>query len=372
MDTIRDRSFNIMIVDDCIEHLELLKSILEEKGHKVYTFPTGETALRAAAKYAPDLILLDINMPGINGFEVCEKLKSNKHLSAIPVIFLSGIGDTQDKVKAFKIGGVDYIQKPFQIEEVEARVDTHLKIRKYQDEVSRHNQSLQEQVKSQIREISDSQIATILALVKLSESRDEDTGNHINRIQKYCRALARELSRKGNITPAIDENFIENIYYASSMHDIGKVGIPDSILLKPGSLTVQEFDTMKKHTVLGAETLASVLKRYPQNAFISMGMELARSHHERWDGTGYPDGLSSEAIPLSARLTMLADQYDALRNKRPYKPAFDAEKTYRIIVEGDGRTVPTHFDPRVLNAFKRIVSEFDEIFQENEENSANG
>ncbi len=353
---------DILIVDDTPANLQLLAGLLKKHGHKVRPVPSGKLALQAARLAPPDLILLDINMPVMDGYAVCTELKADPRLAEIPVIFISANTEVLDKVKAFSMGGVDYVTKPFQFEEVEARVETHLKIRRLQVEIGALNLSLKDRVQAQVKEISDSQIATIVAFAKLAESRDEDTGNHILRVQRYCRALATRLAEDGVFGTLINDTFIENIYQASALHDIGKVGIPDRILLKPGALTAEELDIMKTHTTLGAKTLAAVLASYPNNGFVRMGMEVAQSHHERWDGSGYPGGLSGESIPLTARIMTLADQYDALRNKRPYKPAFDAAKTYAILVGGDGRSNPNHFDARVLAAFKNMATEFEAIF----------
>jgi putative two-component system response regulator len=302
-------------------------------------------------------VLLDVNMPDMNGYEVCAEFKKDPRLAEIPIIFLSANTATEDKVQAFAAGGVDYVTKPFQVEEVHARVAAHLKIRTLQVELDQYNHRLEDMVRAQVKEISESQITTILALARLSESRDEDTGNHILRVQRYCRALARHLAKDETLEERIDDAFIEDLFYASALHDIGKVGIPDSILLKPGPLTPPEFEIMKTHSLLGAATLAAVLERYPKNSFVRMGAEVARSHHERFDGSGYPDGLVGRAIPLAARILVVADQYDALRTKRPYKPAFDAARTFQILTVGDGRSDPAHLDPRVLAAFQAVVGE---------------
>jgi putative two-component system response regulator len=357
-------SADILIVDDTPANLQLLGTMLRDRGHKVRPVTDGETALLAARRVVPDMILLDINMPNMDGYEVCARLKADPLLRNIPVIFISANTEAIDKVKAFSIGGVDYVTKPFQLDEVEARVETHLRIQRLSREINMFNDTLQIRIQDQIKEISDSQIATIIALAKLSESRDNDTGNHIFRIQRYCRALAERLAQSDGFRSLIDDLFIESISQASALHDIGKVGIPDSILLKAGNLTPPEFETMKSHAVLGAQTLEAVMKSYPQNAIVRTGVEVTRSHHERYDGTGYPDGLQGDAIPLSARIVAIPDQYDALRNKRPYKPAYDKTKAYMILTAGDGRSSPDHFDPRVLRAFMDIVGEFDEIFEE--------
>jgi putative two-component system response regulator len=354
---------DVLIVDDMPANLEVLTTTLKKCGHRVRPVLNGQQALAAARLKPPDLILLDINMPEMDGYQVCAALKADPRLSPIPVIFISANNEIFDKVTAFNLGGVDYVTKPFQFEEVEARVEAHLEIRQLRVELESMNRSLRDQVQAQVKEISDSQIATIVALAKVSESRDEDTGNHILRVQRYCRALAQRLGEEKAFDGMVDEAFVETIFHASALHDIGKVGIPDSILLKPGKHTPEEWEIMKTHAALGAQTLSAVLEAYPHSAFLQMGREIAQSHHERWDGSGYPEGLKGEAIPLSARILVLADQYDALRNKRPYKPAFDEAKTYSIITEGDGRSDPKHLDPRVLEAFKAMRGEFESIFE---------
>ena len=347
----------IMLVDDTPANLKLLQQMLQAKGYLVLTFPRGKMALNAAAKNPPDLILLDITMPEMNGFEVCERLKADATLKEIPVIFISALTETEDKVKAFAAGGVDYVSKPFQFEEVNARVETHLRLRKLQLELSRHNLHLEDLVKEKVQEISDSQLATINAMSKLAESRDDDTGQHIERTRTFCKFLAEKLRDTARYAGSIDAAYLENIYHAASLHDIGKVGISDNILLKPGKLTPAEFEIMKTHTIIGADTLQTARSKYPLNVFINMGMAIARSHHERWDGSGYPDGLAGEEIPLTARIMAIADVYDALRSKRPYKPAFTHEKSCQIIWEGSGR----HFDPALIAAFTLVEPAFANI-----------
>jgi putative two-component system response regulator len=355
---------SILVVDDSPENLHVMTGMLRERGYEARPVPNAKLALQAARNDPPDLVLLDINMPDMNGYDLCQRLKEDPRMAEIPVVFVSANSQAIDKVKAFAIGGVDYLTKPVQLEELEARVGTHLRIRRLQLQLEAQTRHLEKLVQAQVREISDSQVATIMALAKLSEYRDEETGRHIHRVQRYCRALAERLAGQDLMGARIDDAFIDNIYHAAAMHDIGKVGIPDSILLKPGRLTADEIEIIKGHCALGARALVAVADQYPGNAFASMGAEIARSHHERWDGTGYPDGLAGEAIPLSARITMLADQYDALRSRRPYKPPFDRDKTYAVITQGDGRTKPDHFDPRVLEAFRSIARSFDAIHEE--------
>jgi putative two-component system response regulator len=347
-------SGTIMVVDDIPANLKLLQETLQAKGYRVLTFPSGKLALRAAAGSRPDLILLDIKMPEMNGFEVCTRLKEDAALKEIPVLFISTLTATEDKIKAFSVGGVDYVTKPFQIEEVYARTRTHLRLRKLQADLAQSNLDLEARVQEQVREIADSHQATIIALAKLAECRDDDTGAHVERTQAFCRILAETLREHSSYADRIDSTFVTNIYYAASLHDIGKVGIMDHILLKPGKHTPEEFAIMKTHTTIGAKTLESACGNYPRNAFLNVGIVIARSHHEKWDGSGYPDGLAGEAIPLPARIMAVADVYDALRSIRPYKRAFTHEASCTVIQEGAGQ----HFDPTVVDAFRMVEAVF--------------
>ncbi|MSN26048.1 MAG: response regulator [Geobacter sp.] len=344
----------IMIVDDTPANLQLLEMMLVEKNYRVLSFPRADIALKAAAKNPPDLVLLDITMPGMDGYQFCAALKADSRICDTPVIFISGLNEPIDKIKAFGVGGVDYITKPFHIEEVQVRLETHLNLRRLQQKVEQHNRSLENQVQEYAKEIIDSQMATIIALAKLAESRDDDTGKHIERVQLYSRMLAERLAAASVYKQEITADFIENIYLASPLHDIGKVAIADSVLLKPGQLTAAEFDMMKSHTLIGAETLASALVNYPKNVFLRTGMTIARSHHERWDGTGYPDGAKGVEISLYARVTAVADVYDALTTKRCYRQALPHDEAYGMIVSGSG----TQFDPLLVTAFKEISEDF--------------
>jgi putative two-component system response regulator len=346
----------IMVIDDTPHVLKQLQKMLEAKGYRVLTYPSGKPALQAALITPPDLILLDIKMPDMNGLELCAQLKANAALKDIPLLFMSALTDTAEKVKAFSCGGVDYLTKPFQSEEVHARVETHLRLRRAQIELEKYNLHLEDLVREKVAEISDSQMATIVALAKMAESRDDDTGVHIERTQTFCKLLAEKLRDNPNTADQINETFVENIFNAAPLHDIGKVGIADHILLKPGKLTLEEFEVMKTHTLIGANTLQTVYDRYPRNIFLNMGIAIARSHHEKWDGSGYPEGLAGKNIPFAARIMAVADVYDALRSKRPYKPAFTHEKSCAIIQAGAGR----HFDPEMIAAFRSIETGFAE------------
>jgi len=356
MDDLQEK-ITVMVVDDTPANLKLLEEMLSGEGYRALMFPSGSLALKAAVRNPPDLILLDIMMPEMDGFETCRRLKEDSATQEIPVIFLSALNDTESKVKAFSMGGVDYVTKPFQFSEVKTRVETHIALRRSQTLLKRQNQHLEEMIQEKVREISESQLATIFAVSKLAESRDDETGWHIERTRIFCRDLAQKLADTSSYGAEITSDFIENIYHASPLHDIGKVGITDNILLKPGRLTAEEFEIMKTHTLIGASTLQTVYQKYPGNAFLSMGIDIALSHHEKWDGSGYPDGLAGEQIPLSARIMAIADVYDALRSKRPYKEPFSHEKSSAIIREGAGR----HFDPQVVEAFIALEPELADI-----------
>ena len=333
----------LLIVDDVPANVEVLARMFWEKGYSVRVALTGNLALQIMRSCRPDLILLDINMPEMSGLEVCAHIKANPEWRSIPVIFISAMVDASDKVKAFDAGGVDYVTKPFQLTEVEARVDTHLKLFYYQ-------QHLEAMVAEQVREIAEAQMGTIFALAKLAESRDDATGQHLDRVQTCCRLIAETIYTHYDGAAKLDKDFAKNMEQASPLHDVGKVGVADAILLKPGKLTPEEFELMKQHTLIGARTLEMVQARYPHNAFISFGIEIARSHHEKWNGTGYPEGLAGETIPLSARIMAIADVYDALRSKRCYKDALAHETARKIILEGRNN----HFDPHLIDAFLAV------------------
>ncbi len=353
----------ILVIDDTPYIRELLWEIFSEHDYETLLAPNGLVGMQKAEMDPPDLILLDIDMPYMDGYEVCQIIKNNPLLKNIPVVFISAIVDTQKKVRAFESGGVDYITKPFNFEEVLARIDTHLTLRRLQKEIEQHNTHLEKLVQEKIKEISASQMSTILALAKLAESRDDDTGKHLERVQTYCRIFAKSLKENPNFTNVVDDKFIENIYHASPLHDIGKVGIPDEILLKPGRLSQHEYEVMKTHTLIGAQTLEAVRKKYPNNDFINMGIAIARSHHENWDGTGYPDGICGDDIPLEARIMSIVDAYEALRSKRPYKKAYSHTESIKIIIERSN----TYYSPEIVNEFLKIEGEIDKMLRVNQD-----
>ena len=349
----------ILMVDDNPANLQVLQATLEGKGYRLLAARDGASALAAAAKAAPDLVLLDIMLPDMDGFDVCRHLKSDPETSEIPVIFLSALEDTQDKVKGFELGAVDYITKPFQSEEVIARVHTHLtlrclqrQVREANAELTELNQDLEQKVAERSRDLMRSRDGIIFALAKMTEARDDHTGKHLERICRYVEILARELAKTD---ATITEEWIRAVVKTAVLHDIGKVGIPDGILLKKGGLSSQEREIMQNHPAIGGDTLLELREEMGGGGpFLSRAIEITLGHHEKWDGTGYPFGIKGEAIALSARLVAVADVYDALVSKRTYKPGMSHEEAARFIQEGAGK----HFDPRVVEAFMACQEAF--------------
>jgi putative two-component system response regulator len=352
---------SIMIIDDNPIVIDVLRDILSEiPVHHIAL--DGENALLQLSQleHLPDIILLDMMLPGISGVEVCKRIKSYHAFSNIPIIFISALNETFDKIKAFEAGGADYITKPFQYLEVLARVQAHLNAHLLKKELDIHNKHLEKLVMIKSKEVFETQMATIDALVRLVESRDDETGKHLMRVRNVSKRLAEKLGSNPKYRDKINVEFVALIEKASVLHDIGKVGISDAILLKPGKLTVEEFEKVKKHTIIGAETLIDVDKQHPGNKFIETGIEITMYHHERWDGKGYPDGLGGENIPLSARIVAVSDTYDALRSKRTYKDRFNHTASCEIIMSECG----THFDPDIIEVFKEIEHEFEHLYIE--------
>jgi putative two-component system response regulator len=294
----------------------------------------------------------------MDGFELCCRLKADKGTADIPVIFVTALGEPHSEARGFEIGAVDYINKPFSPPLVLARVQTHLALRKSRLELERQNERLEEAVAFRTQELETTQDVTIRALTTLAETRDDDTGAHILRTQQFVRRLAEELRNDPNFANELNDRAIDLMFKSAPLHDIGKVGIPDHILLKPGKLTPEEFEVMKTHVELGRRALVSAIAEGGATTeFLRCALEIIRGHHEKWDGTGYPKGLSGDEIPLSARIMAVADVYDALTSRRIYKPAFAHEVAVQIILEGKGR----HFDPRILDAFSRCYLDFRRI-----------
>ncbi len=343
---------DILIIDDTHDNLNLLSTLLREHDFLVRPAPSGKLALLAAKKAPPDLVLLDINMPEMNGFEVCERLKADNLTKDIPIIFISALGESYNKVQGFKLGAVDYITKPFQIEEILARINHQLKISRLQQELLEKNEHLakeiferkaaEEEIKKLNAEleqrVEQRQEEMLERLAIVGEKRDDDTGEHTFRVGNMSAEIAKLIG--------LGEEEVAMLKQAARLHDIGKVAVPDSILLKPGKLTKEEFDDMKRHTIVGAEMLAQ-----SSTPTLRMAELIAHSHHERWDGKGYPQGIQGENIPLVARIVTVADVFDALTNERPYKHAWPIEEA---IVEMQ-RCAGSQFDPKIIESFLEII-----------------
>jgi putative two-component system response regulator len=350
----------VLIVDDAPELLASMNELLKDD-YRTKVATNGEQALKIAATHPlPDLILLDVVMPGMDGYEVCRRLKADPATAAIPVIFLTVRSEIEDEREGFAAGCVDYITKPVSPPILEARVKTQLALKTTQDFLRDQNAFLEAEVERRTRELRMIQDVTIMAMASLAETRDNETGNHIRRTQNYVAALARRLQARGSYPGELTDDAIELIRKSAPLHDIGKVGIPDSILLKPGRLTPEEWEIMKTHTTLGRDAILAAEKLISvPSSFLRYAREIAHYHHEKWDGSGYPEGLGGERIPISARLMAVADVYDAFISRRVYKPAYTHEMAVEYIRESRGR----HFDPDMVDAFLAIQEDFRAIAQ---------
>lgn len=349
--------FNILIVDDNLLGQNMMSRVLRRKGYGTMSASDGRSALDMIFTETPDLVLLDINMPGMDGFEVTTRIKSNPETSSIPVILITGLDTVDNHVRALEMGADDFISKTAAHAEIIARVRAHLRIKQLNDRIKAYQQNLETQVALRtnqlnhaLEQLRDASLDTIFKLTAASEYRDTQTGTHIKRMSHYSALIAQKMGLKSKT--------VETILYAAPMHDIGKIGIPDRILLKPGKLDAGEWEIMKKHTTIGADILKG-----SNIGFVRMGETIARTHHEKWDGSGYPYGLKGRRIPLAGRIVALADVFDALTSKRPYKEAFSIEKANRIILEERGR----HFDPDVVDTFfsiQDVILKIKETYQD--------
>ena len=366
-DVQQDRPYRptILIVDDTPDNIMLLSRLLKDKYHtKVAT--NGSTALQVAGATPDlDLILLDVMMPGMDGYETCRQLKANPATSDIPVIFLTAKNQIEDEAMGLSVGAVDYLGKPISPPILFARVSTHLTLRAARKLLQEHNENLERMVQQRTEQLLLMQEALILAMGSMAETRDGKvdglSGNHIRRTQRYMRALAMKLRSHPRFAASLTDENIELMYKSAPLHDIGKVAIPDRILQKQGKLDPEEFEVMKLHAAYGRDTIMLAEKHLGgTNSFLMFAREIAHSHQEKWDGSGYPENLSGDAIPVSARLMAVADVYDALISRRVYKPPFTHEQSLEIMRQGRG----THFDPDVLDAFFTLEAEFASIARE--------
>jgi putative two-component system response regulator len=345
----------ILIVDDTAENLHVLSGLLQSD-YRVLAATSGERCFALARGMPkPDLILLDIMMPGLDGYQTLSLLRAEPATREIPVIFVTAMGGSEAQLHGLAVGAVDYITKPIDPPIVLARVRTQIELKRARDWLKDQNIWLEAEVARRMAENETIQTVSIRALAHLAEIRDPETGNHIHRTQNYVRALAQRLRDHPRFADFLTERNIELLVKSAPLHDIGKVGVPDQILLKPGPLTPEEWEIMKTHAKLGSDAIELAEGDAEQTvAFLTLAKEIAHWHHEKWDGSGYPDGLAGDRIPIAARLMAIADVFDALITRRPYKPPMSFERAREIIVAGCGQ----HFDPDIAGAFIEIFDEF--------------
>jgi putative two-component system response regulator len=348
----------ILIVDDTPENLSVLGELLQPT-YRVRAANSGQRALQIARSFPPpDLILLDVMMPKMDGFDVLGELLASPATRHIPVIFVTAMDGTEDEERGLQRGAVDYITKPIRPAIVLARVRTQLDLKQARDFLKDQNSFLEAEVTRRMGENQLIQQVSIHALARLAETRDPETGNHLRRTQEYVRTLANGLKTHPRFAHYLDARTIDALAKSAPLHDIGKVGIPDHILLKPGKLTAEEWEIMKTHAELGSNAIEQAIKDAEKPVeFLGIAMQIAHYHHEKWNGSGYPLGLAGDDIPIAARLMALADVFDALICKRVYKPAFAFEEARKIIVEGSGQ----HFDPDIVDTFIREYETFKAI-----------
>lgn len=349
----------ILVIDDTPDNLFLVTNLLKDL-YTVKVANSGEKALQFLNEtlIAPDLILLDIMMPVLNGYDVLKKIKENPKLQNIPVVFLTAKSSVEDEKLGFDLGANDYITKPISPPILLARVKTQLENKAISDFLRDKNEFLEKEIEKRTKDVVAIQNVTIFAMASLAETRDNETGNHIKRTSNYVKMLAKKLQNHPKFKAYLTDEMIDTLYKSAPLHDIGKIGIPDHILLKPGKLTPEEFEVMKTHTTLGKEAIEHAEKELGYEVdFLKTAKEIAYSHQEKYDGSGYPLGLKGDEIPISARLMSIADVYDALRSKRIYKNSLNLEMTLKIMKEGRG----SHFDPDMLDAFLEIYDEFEVV-----------
>jgi len=350
-------SKTVLVVDDDKMIHTLLARILQED-YRVVAAASGEEALEKAAECTPDVVLLDIMMPGIDGYETCRRLKSDGFCEHVQVIMVSARSSGEEQMRAFEAGADDYVVKPFDPFELRSRIQLHFELLKalsnaaaVRAEIESHHLKYRRLAAERTKQIIATQDLAIFTMARVAESRDEQTGQHLLRMRCVCQKIAEQLKRRGPYAELIDQEFLENLYRSSPLHDVGKVAIKDEILLKPGPLTPDEFEQMKRHATIGADILDEAVHQSEYGGFLEMAAVIARYHHERFDGTGYPEGLSGTDIPLPARIVAVADVFDALISVRPYKPAYPPMDAVMMIEIESGR----HFDPVIVDAFRACV-----------------
>lgn len=350
----------LLVVDDTPANLNLLAGLLNVD-HRVKLANSGARALELALREPPDLVLLDAMMPEMDGYEVCRRLKADVRTRDVPVIFVTAMIQPEDEACGFSVGAADFIHKPISPPILRARVATHLQMKAARDALARRNAGLEGALAEHVDRVERLRDATMYVMVSLAEFRDEDTGNHVRRTQLYVRLLAEALRADPGDdaeAQALNDEAVDLMVKSAPLHDIGKVAIPDHILLKPARLDAHEFEMMKTHTVRGWEILHRAAQRMGgESAYLNYALQIARHHHERWDGSGYPDGLAGRAIPLAARVMAVADVYDALISRRPYKPPFAHDEAMRLLRGGAG----THFDPQLIECADRCRAQLERV-----------
>ncbi len=351
---------HVLIVDDDRNTCELLSRLFDRQC-EVAIACSGREALECIARSVPDLILLDILMPGIDGCETCRRMRRSLNGRNVQIVMVSACSSETEQLRAFDAGADDYIVKPIDPHELTSRVRLHFRLldtvaeaASVRREICRHHANLHRMVEQRARELAETKDVAVMALAEVAESRDQGTGEHLVRMRTYAQILAEMLRADSPYASEIDDKFLEDLYRSSPLHDIGKVGISDAILLKPDRLTAEEFETVKQHTVIGANILEQAVFHSPHGSFLAMAAVIARFHHERFDGDGYPAGLMGEEIPLPARIVTVADVFDAITSERPYKPAYPADAARAMIRADSGK----HFDPIIVDAFEQS---FDQI-----------
>lgn len=357
----------ILFVDDETQITETLSLALtrRSKEYEIVGASSVEEAMQRLSSDSFDVVVTDVQMPGKSGFDLLQEIRTNERLKTLPVIVITGMGDQEMKRQAIDSGADDLLAKPVSVSDLVARLKSALRIKRYQDELRHQNENLEQVVASRTAQLEMARVELLWRLGVAGEFRDNETGNHVLRVGYFARELSRALG--------LDDDFSETVFLAAPLHDIGKIGIPDSILLKPGKLTDEEWVTMRRHTEFGAQILRSrfvdpravldeghepgTLSQTVSDGLMLTAANIALNHHERWDGSGYPNGIAGDEIPIEARLTTIADVYDALSSVRPYKPAFPEEKVLSIMREGVG----TQFDPTVFDAFERSLDVFRSI-----------
>jgi putative two-component system response regulator len=348
----------VLVADDVPENRQMLSLFLTDLGFRMLEAGDGLEALQLAREQQPDIVILDIDMPRMDGIQACRILKSSPRTRMIPVVIVTALSDDSHHLEAVRAGADDFLPKPFNIHFLRARLKTLLTLKMINDQNLRYQEKLKQSNVELLEKLVKTQDVTIIALAKLAEFRDPETGEHLQRMREHARNIAVELQEKPEYREQIDQEFVENIYKSTPLHDIGKVGIPDRILLKPGRLDAGEFEIMKQHAVHGGNAVSEAIRQAGlEKSFLDMGRDIAYHHHERWNGTGYPEGLRGAAIPLAARIAALADVYDALRSTRVYKTALSHGEARRIILEeSEG-----HFDPAVVETFRRRGESFQRV-----------